>query len=388
MKIAIFSDTFFPQVNGVANTAYRTAIALCARGHNVRVFTVSRKHLKNISETSYSKKLDIKSVFSIPFWGYPDERLTLPLGFTLRSVYVFRPDIIHAHTPFALGWEAVLASKLFSIPIIGTHHTFFDHYLKHVWLDFDWAKRFSWRFVSLYYNRCSLVLGPSRAVLDDIRNHKLITPTRIMANSIDTTLFSPVVSEKEKKKQKALLGITGDSVVYMGRLSYEKDINQLIDALVILKEIKKFVTLMLIGDGPERKKIEKYARERGVTEKVLFTGFLYGKNLVRALQSNEIFLTASKSENMPLSVLEGMSVGLPVVGVRSLGIPEIVKDNVNGYVVTPDSPREMAEKVRVILADKKLLSMLSSGARESALTYSEENVIKKLEDIYHEVINK
>ncbi len=387
MKIAIFSDTFFPQVNGVANTAYKTALVLKARGHEVRVFTVSRKHIKNVSG-SHDKKIDIKSVFSLPFWGYPNERLTFPLGFTLRSIRAFKPDIIHTHTPFAIGWEAVLASKLFSIPIVGTHHTFFDHYLKHVWLDFSWAKKLSWRFVSFYYNRCALVLGPSQSVLDEIAKYKLHKPTRVMINSIDTRLFVPVTSEEEKKKLKHSLGIAGDSIVYMGRLSYEKDITQLIDTLVILKKRKNNVMLVLIGDGPERKTLEAYAASKGVIDSVIFTGFLYGDSLVRALQANEIFMTASKSENMPLSVLEGQAVGLPVIGVRSLGIPEIVKNGVNGFVVTPDSPGEMAEKVQEILADRKLLQKLSRGAREFALGYSEENVIKKLEDIYYSIIKK
>ena len=145
MKIAIFSDTFPPQAtNGVANVAHQSAKGLAAMGHEVMVFTVS-KNASFYKKNSICKNLNVCCLPSFPALAYKNERLTIPTGFSLRRLKKFRPDIIHSHTPFAVGWEAVLGARLLKIPLIGTHHTFYDHYLRHVKMDNNFGKKLSWK---------------------------------------------------------------------------------------------------------------------------------------------------------------------------------------------------------------------------------------------------
>lgn len=358
MKIAIFTDTLFPkQVNGVARMAFRSATKLSERGHDVRIWSVD-------------------NVPSVPFWGYPGEHFALPFGKAFREVKAFRPDIIHTHTPFSLGWEAVITAKILNIPLVGTHHTFFNHYLKHVHIDFPLTRNLAWKYLILHYNRYDLVLSPSLALLGELERHGLKRKTISFPNAIDTDFFAP--SAKMKK--------SGTSLIYMGRVSYEKSIDQVIKAFKIINAEKPETTLTIVGPGPERKKLEVLVHDLGLNKKVFFTGTLHGQAHLEALQKADIFLTTSKTDNMPLAVIEAMSAGLPVIGVDALGIPEIVRDGQNGYIVPPDDPQIMAEKTLVLLNDTKLRQKFSQASRELALEYGEEKNIEALEVIYNSLI--
>jgi len=390
MKIAIFSDTFPPQINGVANVVYKSAVSLTKLGHQVCVFTISNGKDDKINDVISFEKDGIELVRfpSMPAPVYPGYRLALPIGIAIEKLRRFHPDVIHTHTPFSIGWSLIGPAKLLHIPIVGTHHTFYDHYLKHAHLDYDWAKRLTWSFTLDYYNRCDLVLSPSQSLADQLQSHGLKKPFEILSNSVDTDLFCPVSDDNTKKSLKKSFDIIGKSLVYMGRLSYEKSVDQVIKATA--EVVKKFpnIKLMIIGDGPERENLEKLARKLKIADNVLFVGFKQNQELVEALQANDLFLTASKTENMPLSVIEAMAVGLPVVAADALGMPEIAEDGVNGYLFAPDDWKEMSGKIITILEDEKLLYKFSAASREASLLHSEICLTKKLESIYGELITK
>jgi len=383
MKIAIFSDTFPPQTNGVANVAYLSAKGLAKLGHEVFVFTISNKKIDFKEE-----KIKVIYLSSAPALVYANERLTLPIGLALRQLKKIKPDIIHTHTPFSVGWEAVWGSKFFKIPLVGTHHTFFDHYLKHVWLDYGWMKKVSWEYVVGYYNFCDLILSPSSSLAGAFKNNSLKKPIEVLENFIDTNLFVPAPSLEEKNQAKKTWGIDNRSITYMGRLSYEKSIDQVIKAFARLLKKEPALKLMLIGDGPEKANLEKLTKELEIEKNVVFTGFVYKEKLVKALWANEVFITASKSENMPLSVLEVMAAGLPVVSVKEKGLAEITKENINGFFAKTDDPGDIAQKISTILDDPALGQKFGQASRTLALEYSEEKIIKRLEDIYKKLIKR
>ena len=133
-----------------------------------------------------------------------------------------------------------------------------------------------------------------------------------MPNPVNVEFFVPATSATEKKRLKGRFGAGKRSIAYMGRISYEKDIDQTIRAFGIASRDLPDTTLMIVGDGPERKRLEALAKELGVDGKTIFTGMLHREDLRDALQANDIFVTASRSENMPVSVVEAMACGLPV----------------------------------------------------------------------------
>ena len=149
MKIAIFTDTFPPAVNGVAHVVAQSAMRLALRGHDVRVITTSQgsdAYLQTVSQGKYT----ICNIYSFPSGVYPDIRLSIPLATTMRQLRGWTPDIVHTHTPFGVGWAAARCATRFGVPLIGTHHTFFDNYLKHVHLDIRPAREMSWKMTIAY----------------------------------------------------------------------------------------------------------------------------------------------------------------------------------------------------------------------------------------------
>lgn len=387
MKIAIFSDTFPPQVNGVANTALTSAITLGNMGHEVFVYTITNS-LWGEDVFDKDSPFNLIRLPSIPAVVYHDQRASLPFMVGVNHVRKNRPDIIHTHTPFGVGWEAVIAAKLFNIPLVGTHHTFYDKYLGHVKLNYDWAKGFSWKYVNFYYDRCDAVISPSRSLALGFKNSGLSNPVEIIINPIDTELFRPVTSGSTKLALKESLGIGRKSLVYMGRVSYEKKIDQVVKGFALALKKDPELGLVIVGEGPERGEIESLVKELGISDNVLFTGFKRGDDLVQVLQANDIFITASDSENMPLSILEAMATGLPVIGANALGIPEIVEDNVNGFLFEPGNIEDMAEKIVRLSSDDNLLEEFSISSRNLSLKYSREGVAAELEKFYRNVIDK
>lgn len=390
MKIAIFSDTFPPQINGVASVVYRSAVELVKQGNQVSVFTISSGENDKVNDKINFKNdgFDLIRIPSVPAPVYPGFRFALPLGVAIRKLRKFRPDIIHTHTPFSIGWEMIGPAKLFHIPIVGTHHTFYNHYLKHAHLDYEWAKKLSWKYTLGYYNRCDIILSPSKSLANELQKHGLKKPFQILLNTIDTNLFKPVASESEQKKLKKVWGITGISLAYMGRLSYEKSIDQVIKATAEIAKKIPNIKLMIIGDGPERDELEELVSKLKIEKNVIFTGFLQNHELVEALQACDIFLTASKTENMPISVMEAMAVGLPTIGADALGIPEIVKNNTNGYLVKPDDWKDMAQKTLKLINNKKLREEFAKTSLKGSASFSQANMAKSLEKIYRKVIAK
>ncbi|MCL5017052.1 MAG: glycosyltransferase [Patescibacteria group bacterium] len=386
MKIAIFTDTFPPQINGVSHFVWKSAEALAKNGNEVCVFVSTSSKQKSKELSGYSGNPRLVFLPSLPFFAYPGERFTIPLGFGIKEIRKFKPDVIHLHTPFGVGWEAVLSGKIFNIPIVGTHHTFFDHYLKYVFLDFEKIKRFTWHCTMAFYNRADLILSPSKALLEGLKIGKLKSLAEVVPNFIDTEFFCPATNDSEKKKLKVKLGIKETLLVYMGRVGYEKSIDQVIRAMAVASKKDPHIKLMIVGDGPDKKNLEELAQKLGIGNKTIFYGFARGKELLEILQAGDIFITASKSENMPLSVMEAMAAGLPVIGVDSLGVPEIVKDGKNGFIVAPDMFEDMAQRIVELAEDDKLRNKFSIASRELAMEYSKEKIVGLLEGAYRKAI--
>jgi 1,2-diacylglycerol 3-alpha-glucosyltransferase len=390
MKIAIFTDTFYPQVNGVSNFAFFCAKSLAERNHQVEVFTVISRGDLGVSDFK-SNNFKVYPIPSLPAPIYRGQglRMSLPVGFSLRELKKFKPDIIHVHTPFAVGWEAVMGAKLFKIPLIGEHHTFYDHYLKHIHFEYGWTKHFSWKITTGYYNRCDLVVSPSKSLADSLVDSGLKKPVRVIPNSIDTELFSPI-SEEEKIKYKKKYGINGLSIVYMGRISYEKSIDKVILSFekILKKDEFKDTKLVIIGDGPEKDNLKALAKKLNIEKNIIWTGVLRNEELAKTMACNDVFITASKSENMPLSVLEAMACGLPVIAVSENGLQEIIKDNYNGYLCKADDTDEMAEKIGNLLENVNRQKQFSVASRKLAMNYSKDKIMELFEDCYRATINK
>lgn len=366
MRIALLTDTYFPQINGVARVVSTSAEALRKQGHEVVVFSV------------YDS-------FSIPLWGYPGERVALPTTRIYKKVLAFKPDIIHAHTPFLIGWNAFLIARKLKIPLVGTHHTFFEQYLKHLHLDFAFMKYLTWKYTIGYYNRCDIILCPSTALLKGMKSYGMTKESLHFANAVNTNFFTPA-TETEKGDAKKHFNVSGPALIYMGRLSYEKSIDQVIKAFKLVHDARPDTTLLIVGGGPETKNLKELARKLDLSSSIIFTGMLHEKKLLQALHASDVFITASKTENMPVSVLEAMSTGLPAIGVDALGMPEVIRNSQNGFILPPDDVQGMADTCLILLEQKDLREQFSDESRNIALQFGVEENARKLEEVYKSVL--
>lgn len=385
MRIAIFTDTFFPLINGVAYTAYQSAEYLVEMGHEVIVVTAMDSENKKVLKQN--KKFEVVFSSSMPLGFYPKERMALPFDpIVFKKLKKFKPDIIHSHTPFSVGWSAVLVAKTLHVPLVGTHHTFYDHYLKYVMLDHSVGKKLSWKYTVFYYNFCDLVLSPSQSLADELIKNGLKKPTQIFRNAIDTNFFEPIRPEI-KKELKNKFGLGDFSIVYVGRLSYEKSVDVVLKAFALINKANPKISLLIGGDGPERKNLEELAKELKIENQTKFVGFVREQMWLEVFQSADVFMTASKSENMPLTIIEAMSAGLPVVAVGEKGVVEIVKDGESGFLSMADDIDDLAKNVLRLESDISLRGRMSTTARTLALKYSYEAIGKDLANIYSKLIS-
>lgn len=385
MRIALFTDTFFPVVNGVANTVHRSAQRLVGMGHDVAVCTVS-----HLSKQALESKAGCGiTVFTLPSMNaliYKEARVTYPGGFSKKYMRAFAPDVIHTHSPLLVGMEAIWSAEALGVPLVGTHHTFLDHYLKHIFLDYAQVRMLSWKGTVWYYNHCDAVISPTRSLADGLRTYGLKREPLIVPNPVDLDFFAPAADPSLKAQLKASLGIRGTALVYMGRVSYEKSIDQLIAALAVVARSKPDTALLIVGDGPETNGLKRLAASAGVADRVIFTGYRLGATLVAALQAADIFVLGSKSENMPLAVLEAMATGLPIVSVASLGMNEIVRSGENGFLLPPDRPDEMAACLIDLIDDEPKRKRLARASRELARQYSDLASTVRLTEIYTQTL--
>jgi glycosyltransferase involved in cell wall biosynthesis len=389
MRIALFTDTFFPVVNGVANVVYRCAQRFSELGHSVCVCTVSGL---GSAELAGRMGRDIP-VYALPSLSarvfYKDARVTRPpFGRSKRLMADFRPDVIHTHTPLLVGMEAIWSAEVRHVPLVGTHHTFYDHYLKYLWLDYPWARRLSWTSTVWYYNHCDVVISPTHSLAEGLTTHGLKRTPVIVPNPVDTESYRPASGPEARERLRAALGLSGPVLIYMGRVSYEKSIDQLIKALALVVNDEPAATLLVIGDGPDRARLERMASSLGLADRVRFTGYLFGQHLIEALQAGDLFVLGSKSENMPLAVLEAMAAGLPTVAVSSLGMTEIVRDGDNGVLLPPDQPRAMASAIVGLIRDPQTRNAMAARSRQLSMQYSHAASAESLLAIYAEAIGR
>lgn len=383
MRIALFTDTFLPQINGVVTAIRISAEELVRRGHAVAVFTVEGDRDYETDELPPTVQVFRFRALKLP--TYPGMRVRLPtFAPTLKQVRSFAPELIHSHTLFGVGWEAVLAARRLHLPLVGTHHAFLDEYIRHVKLRGKVARRVSYRYTTLYYNRCDLVLSPSHALAEDLRAHGVEREIRVLPNPVSLRDFH---SSRDRESLRRHFGMKGFAIVYLGRLSYEKSISLVIRAFAtIVQGGDSVAELYLVGDGPERGRLERLVASLGLRDRVHFLGFHRGQDVVDILTTADFFVSASKTENLPMTFLEAMAAGLPIVAVRARGVPEIVEHQGNGLLVEPDDALAFARAMRRLAEHLKEREAMGRRSCELVKRYDSRRVVAELEDIYSQVL--
>ncbi|MFQ3544080.1 glycosyltransferase family 1 protein [Halobacillus rhizosphaerae] len=363
MRIAVFTDTYAPQVNGVAKTLQRYVEYLETKGIEYRLFVPKASKDRCISS-------QIQRFKSIPFHLYPECRLAIPNIYSIRKeLESFRPDLIHIATPFNIGLAGLYYGKKLNIPIVGSFHTNFDHYLKYY--DLQFLSKWIWKYMRWFHHSFKKTFVPSQNTRQELLRNGF-SNLHIWSRGVDCRQFHPMINTDLLRQQ---YQITQPYILtYVGRIAPEKDLHILMDVSRQLPDsIKDQVHWLIAGSGPLHEELEANAPAN-----MTFTGYLSGSKLTQVYAGSNLFVFPSTTETFGNVVLEAMACGTPVVGSKAGGVQEVIQDKKTGILCDPGSVQDFTDAITNLLENKKMLRIMGYEARQYALSRSWDTIFDGL----------
>jgi glycosyltransferase involved in cell wall biosynthesis len=348
MRIAIFTEVFLPKIDGITNRLSNTIKCLRDEGHAVLVFAPEG----SVAEHAGARVIGIPG---LPFPPYPGLRVSVPDPRILHELWRFRPDVVHAVGPVCLGAFGMLAARALGLPVVASYHTDLPRYLPGYGL--GWLESAVWPLLRRIHAAAHLNLTPSRFTRRELLAHG-IEPVEVWRGGVDPELFHPRRRSLEMRTRLCGGMPDGPVLLYVGRLSAEKQIESLAPILDAIPSAR----LALVGDGPARPELERCFAGRRVS----FLGFLRGEALASAFASADVFVMPSTTETLGFVVLEAMASGCPVVAARAGGVPELIDSGENGHLYAPDDPEDAIAAIQALLSRPGLRGFIGQQARKRA----------------------
>ena len=369
MRIALFTETFLPKVDGIVTRLRHTIEHLERNGDRVLVVAPEG------GLTEY-KGAKIYGVPGMPLPLYPELKLALPPIGTKSAIEKFQPDLIHVVNPAFLGVGGIYYAKKLNIPLVASYHTHLPQYLQHYGLGA--LEGVLWELLKAAHNKAQLNLCTSSAMVKELVNHG-IERVDLWQRGVDTEMFQPHLASVPMRSRLSQGHPEDPLLLYVGRVSAEKQIDQIKPVLEAIPEAR----LAIVGDGPNRETLEAHFAGTNTN----FVGYLQGLELASAFASADAFVFPSRTETLGLVLLEAMAAGCPVVAARSGGIPDIVTDGVNGYLFEPDDPDGAITATKSLLEATQIREELRTNARAEAEQWGWEKATKQLQNYYRSVLN-
>ena len=368
MRIALFSETFLPKVDGIVNTLCHLLKHLEKRGHESVLFAPT-------GAPARYRSTPIHTYDGVPFPLYPELKLVLPTAHIRQQLELFQPDVVHVVQPIALGVTGMWHARRLGIPVVASYHTDVPGFAAQWGL--GWLQGPLWATFRTIHQQADLNLCPSYTTLRQLREHHF-PKVSVWTRGVDTQQFQPKWRSETWREYLTNGRSHAPLLLYVGRLSAEKRVDWLRPLLDQFPQAR----LAIVGDGPARTELE--AQFAGTN--TMFTGYLRGHDLAQAYAAADIFAFPSANETLGNVLLEAMASGLAVVAAASGGPLDIVYHNRNGLLFQPDSPADFAAKVGTLLQDPALRHQLSQRARHDAEQRDWATVLDGLLENYAEVM--
>jgi len=349
MRIAIFSETFIPRVNGVVTTLRHLLDHLERRGHQSILFVPDDGAPPRYAATT------VIPLPGRPFPFYPEITVVSPTIDVSERLARFEPDVVHVLNPFFLGVAGIRHARQMGLPLVASFHTDLPGFAGR------WGYQFivqpSWGYMRWLHNQADLNLCPSRATLHDL-DRRGFKRLKVWGRGVDVECFHPRCRSADWRARLTNGHPDAPLLLYVGRLSAEKRIGW----LRALLDARPGVRLALVGDGPARADLERHFAGMPT----VFTGYLSGDDLSAAYASADLFVFPAANETFGNVVLEAMASGLPVVAARSGGPLDSVAEGETGLLFAPEDPADLVRQVGHLLHDPALRHRLGMTGRARA----------------------
>jgi glycosyltransferase involved in cell wall biosynthesis len=370
MRIALFTETFLPKVDGIVTRLKHTIEHLQQNGDEVLVFCPEGGLKSYCGAQIYGL-----SAFPLPL--YPELKLALPRPEIGQQLAKFRPDLIHVINPAVLGLAGIFYAKTQAIPLVASYHTHLPKYLHHYGL--GRLEGLLWELLKGAHNQAALNLCTSSVMVEELRQHG-IDRVDLWQRGVDTQTFHPDKATPEMRHHLTQGEPASHLFIYIGRLSVEKEIERIRPILAAIPGSR----LAIVGDGPHRAQLEDYFTQTPTH----FVGYLEGERLAAAYATADAFIFPSRTETLGLVLLEAMAAGCPVIAARSGGIPDIVTDGKNGYLFDPQDPLAAISATQKLLADAATNFSLRDNARTEAERWGWAPATRQLQAYYRQVVRE
>lgn len=382
LRIAIVTETWAPEINGVALSLLQLCKGLQKRGHKILLIRPEQKN--KCSDFQPNKECLVKAQ-SIP--KYTDMQFGLPQYLKVsQAISSFSPNIVHIVTEGPLGFAALQAAKSHGVPVSSGFHSSFHELSR--FFDLAFLLKPIQKYLRWFHNSTQLTCVPSKETEKSLRQFGITCPLLVVSGGVDVDRFSPKYRSERLRQQ---WGVNAKTTVmlYVGRLSPEKEIDVLLDAYAAIKKQHRCVDqhqniqLVIVGDGPSRKDLQQLPNASGV----IFTGSLSGSKLAEAYASADVFVFASQVETFGNVVLEAMASGLPVVAYDHACAHLHIKHNVSGWLSPLGEKEQFIQRI-LALPDNQTLHHMGKIAAKDVKNIGWKHPVQQLEQALYSVVKK
>lgn len=381
MRIGLFTDSYFPSINGVSVSVHQLYQELTTLGHEVFIFT-------NVHDDAVDHPHVIRfKAIRPPKKALREYRVGLFSYFKIKRVRTYDLDIIHCHSEITMGRIARKVAKLDHIPFVYTYHTMYEHYTHFISKRGAGALRKFFKWVSLFYaDFAEAVIFPTEKVAQTFLGYGFKKPYHIIPTGIDLSAFNASPKPPAMSARLEALKKPFPHCLFVGRLSHEKSIQSLLESVKILRQKSIRVYVTLIGDGPDKATYETYVNTHNLSDQVEFTGMIAHEVIPFYYQTADFFVNFSQTESQGLTYIEALASGLPVLARWDVHLDTWIIPQVNGILF--DSNEAFIALMQDIVAHPESYQMDKAAIRQSVRAFDKKIYAERVETLYHSLIKK
>lgn len=378
MRILIGADTFAPDVNGAASFTARLAAGLVERGHDVQVEApAANRKFGTFTEKHEGQNFTVHRLFSLRWYPHDWLRYAMPWRSQANAARILdqmKPDVVHIQSHIIIGRGLARQAALRGIRVVATNHFMPENLIEHTLLPSflrNKAIQIAWRDASKTYHLCESVTTPTRKGAEFLERETDLTDVHAISCGISAGLYTPNFEPK-----------TGNRILFVGRVTGEKQIDVLIRAFARLNPSLN-ATLDIVGGGDLLGQLKKLSVDLGVADRVTFTGYVSDEQLKAAYTNATVFAIASIAELQSIATMEAMASGLPVVAANAMALPHLVHDGENGYLFEPANVDDLTAKLTEVLeAPQEELTRLKRNSLRLIAPHDIERTLTTFERLY------